>query len=100
MNDFAYPEIGPENTRKYYSNDGTPIIIDFSQENDGQEPVAAYRLGAVEDGFQWLPLEDELFLETMADGKEQRQYQFEDTLREFIGIRTPAVEIDHNTPEL
>ncbi|MCB1680824.1 MAG: hypothetical protein KDI65_02715 [Alphaproteobacteria bacterium] len=76
--------------RRFYSLDGTPIIIDFTQTPE-EIPVAAFRLGTQDRGFIWLPLEQDLFLGTFADGKEVNKGEFfGEVLPAFTESRAPG----------
>lgn len=75
--------------RRFYSLDGTPVLIDF-QMAAGELPVSAYRLGTEKGGFVWKELEEDLFLETFRDGKEVDMFDFmDDVVPNFVSIRSP-----------
>ena len=88
--------------RHYYSNDGTPLIIDF-QEIDGEEvPVGAQRLTTRDGGFIWhsLDMEDELdqdfFISTFGkDGTEVDLEEFQSrVVRDFVDIRSSRFDAE------
>lgn len=86
--EIQLPDQVEDSDRRLFSNDGTPIVIDYTQ--DG-EPLAAYRLGTQDGGFKWHPLEEELFLELYNEGHEIYDIdRFDDVIEAFVETRMPS----------
>lgn len=86
------PRQSEEAARRFFSLDGTPVIIDFIKDSDDDTPTAAYRLGTDKGGFLWRPLEEDLFLETFRDGKEVELFDF---VHDVIPAFTDSRANDH-----
>ncbi len=79
-------------SRHFYSNDGTPVIIDYDQDED---PVGAYHLTTHDGGFVWRTLnpesedDQEFFMQTIKFGHEVDLEEFESrVVRDFVDLRS------------
>ncbi len=88
--DIQLPDQVEGSNRRFFSNDGTPIIIDYTENG---EPLAAHRLGTQDGGFKWRPLEEDVFLELYNEGHEiHDMYDFDDVIEAFVEARMPSTD--------
>ena len=86
------PNQKDDTSRHFYSNDGTPVIIDYDQDED---PVGAYHLTTQDGGFIWRTLNPEndddqkFFMQTIKFGHEVELEEFESrVVRDFVDLRS------------